>query len=77
MGHQQGSAQLLEERSPAPMEDWVPVSRVTSPQPSRPALQRLSADDVDTATDALSEAYSDVTVLPERGVTNLHMEVFT
>jgi len=77
MGHQQGSAQLLEERSPAPMEDWVPVSGVTSPQPSRPALQRLSADDVDTATDALSEAYSDVTVLPERGVTNLHMEVVT
>jgi AraC-like DNA-binding protein len=41
----------------------------------RPALQRLSADDVDTAADALSEAYSAVTVLPDPGSKTLHMEV--
>jgi AraC-like DNA-binding protein len=64
MGHQHGSAQLLEDR---------PLS--TPPKLSWPALQRLSADDVDTATNALSEAYTAVTVLPDPRAKTLRMEV--
>jgi AraC-like DNA-binding protein len=45
------------------------------PQPSCPAVQRLSAGDVDTATDALSQAYSTVTIRPDPRVKNLRMEV--
>jgi AraC-like DNA-binding protein len=74
MGHQQRSTVLLEDRPPAPTE-WERVYNAAPPQPSRPALQRLSADDVDTATEALSQAYSAVTVLPDRGAKDLHMQV--
>jgi AraC-like DNA-binding protein len=77
MGHQHGSTQLLEERPSAPTQDWGIASTATPPELSWPALQRLSADDVDTATDALSRAYSAVTVLPDVGAKSLHMEVAT
>jgi AraC-like DNA-binding protein len=77
MGHQQCSTVLLEDRPPAPTEDWGRVSTATLPELSWPALQRLSADDVDTATDALSQAYSAVTVLPDPGAKKLHMQVAT
>ena len=40
-------------------------------------MQRLSAGDVDTATDALSQAYSAVTVLPDPGAKALRMAVAT
>jgi AraC-like DNA-binding protein len=42
-----------------------------------PALQRLSADDVETAASALSEAYGEVTVVRRRASRDLHMEVIT
>src|SRR6201998_2584830 len=76
MGHQQCSTVLLEDRPPAPTE-WERVYNAAPPQLSWPALQRLSADDGDTATEALSEAYSAVTVLPDPGAKDLHMEVAT
>jgi len=75
MGHQHGSTQLLEDRPLSPTQDWGRASAATRPELSWPALQRLSADDVDTATDALSEAYSAVTVLPDPGAKTVHMEV--
>jgi AraC-like DNA-binding protein len=75
MGHQQCSTVLLEDRPSAPTEEWERVYNAAPPQPSWPALQRLSADDVDTATEALSKAYSAVTVLPDPGAKDLHMEV--
>jgi hypothetical protein len=77
MDHQRGSAQLLEDRPPAPNEGFGRASTATLPQPSWPALQRLSAEDVDSATDALSQAYSAVTIRPDPGAKNLHMEVST
>jgi AraC-like DNA-binding protein len=77
MDHQRGSAQLLEDRPPAPIEEFCRASTATPPQPSWPALQRLSAEDVDTATDALSQAYSAVTIRPDPGAKNLHMQVST
>jgi AraC-like DNA-binding protein len=75
MDHQHGSTQLLEDRPPAPTQDRGRALSATLPEPSWPALQRLSADDVDTATDALSKAYSAVTVLPDPGAKKLRMEV--
>jgi AraC-like DNA-binding protein len=72
MGHQHGSTQLLEDRPPAPTQNSGNASTATPP-----ALQRLWADDVDTATDALSRAYSAVTVLPDPGAKTLRMEVAT
>src|SRR6201998_2626486 len=76
MGHQQCSTVLLEDRPPAPTE-WERVYNAAPPQLSWPALQPLTADDVDTATEALSQAYSAVTVLPNPGAKDLHMEVAT
>jgi AraC-like DNA-binding protein len=75
MDHQHGSTQLLEDRPSVRSQDWRKTSTATPPGLSWPAVQRLSADDVDTATDALSEAYSAVTVLPDPGAKNLHVEV--
>jgi AraC-like DNA-binding protein len=60
---------------PAPTGEIWRESTATPPQPSWPALQRLSAGDVDTATDALSQAYSTVTIRPDPRVKNLRMEV--
>lgn len=40
-----------------------------------PTLNRVSADDVDSATEVLSEAYSDVSVSLDRASRNLHVEV--
>jgi AraC-like DNA-binding protein len=77
MDRQLGSTQLLEDRLPAPTQDRRNASTPTPPEPSWPALHRLSADDVDTATDALSQAYSAVTVLPDPAAKNLHMEMAT
>jgi AraC-like DNA-binding protein len=77
MGHQHGSTQLLEDRPPASSRAWGRALTATPPEPSWPALQRLSADDVDTATDALSRAYSAVTVLPGPAAKNLRMKVAT
>jgi AraC-like DNA-binding protein len=77
MGHERGSTQLLEHRPPAPMRDRGRTSTATPPEASWPALQRLSADDVDTVTDALTQAYSTVTVLPDPAAKKLHMEVAT
>src|ERR1700752_974393 len=76
MGHQQ-STSLLQDRPPAPTEEWERVYNAAPPQLSWPALQRLTADDVDTATEALSQAYSAVTVLPDPGAKDPHMEVAT
>jgi AraC-like DNA-binding protein len=75
MGRQHGSTQLLEDRPPSPTPDRGITSTATPPELSWPALQRLSADDVGAATNALSEAYSDVTVLPDPGAKSLRMEV--
>jgi AraC-like DNA-binding protein len=77
MGHQHGSTQLLEDPPAAPSQGWGRASTATPSQLNWPALQRLSADDVDTATDALSQAYSAVTVLPDPGAKTLRMEVAT
>ena len=77
MGHQHGSTQLLEDPPAAPSQGWGRASTATPSQLSWPALQRLSADDADTATDALSQAYSAVTVLPDPGAKTLRMEVAT
>ena len=77
MDHQHGSTQLLDYRPPAPTQDRRKASTPTPPEPSWPALQRLWADDVDTATDALSQAYSAVTVLPDPGAKTLRMAVAT
>src|SRR6201993_393361 len=76
MGHQYGSTQLLEDRPPAPTRDSRQPLTATPSELSWPALQRLSADDVDAATDALSQAYSPVTVVPDPAK-NLHVEVAT
>ena len=75
MGHYYGNTQLLEGRPAVPMQGWGRASKATPPELSRPALQRISADDVDAATDALTEAYSAVTVLPDPRAKALHMEV--
>jgi AraC-like DNA-binding protein len=75
MSYQRGSGQLLEDRPPAPIEEIWRASTATPPLPSWPAVQRLSADDVDTATDALSQAYSAVTIRPDPGVKNMRMAV--
>jgi AraC-like DNA-binding protein len=75
MGREQGSTQLLEDRPPSRTPDRGRTSTATPPELSWPALQRLSADDVGAATNALSEAYSAVTVLPDPGAKSLHMEV--
>jgi AraC-like DNA-binding protein len=77
MGHRNGNAQLLEDRVPTQTQDWSEASTATRPQLSSPALQRFSADDVDAATDALSQAYSAVTVLPDPAAKNMHVEVAT
>jgi AraC-like DNA-binding protein len=42
-----------------------------------PALQRVSASDVETAVSALSEAYGEVTVVRRRSSRGLRMEVIT
>ena len=73
MSRQRGSGQLLED-SPHRQEKSG-ASTPAPPEQSRPAVQRLSAGDVDTATDALSQAYSAVTIRPDPGVKNLRMEV--
>jgi AraC-like DNA-binding protein len=75
MSHQRGSGQLLEDRPPSPIGEIWPPSTATPTQPSWPAVQRLSAGDVDTATDALSQAYSAVTIRPDPGAKNLRMAV--
>jgi AraC-like DNA-binding protein len=48
-----------------------------SSDPNWPALQRLSADDVETAASALSQAYGEVTVVHRGASRGLHMEVIT
>jgi AraC-like DNA-binding protein len=53
------------------------VSTATPSQPSWPALQRLSADDADTAAEALSQACTAVTIQPDPGATDLRMELAT
>jgi len=75
MDHEHGSTQLLE--PPAPTQDPGRASTAMLAELSWPALQRFSADDVDTATDALSDAYTAVTVLPDPAAKNLHMKVAT
>ena len=75
MSHQRGSGQLLEDRPPSPIGEIWPPSTATPTQPSWPAVQRLSAGDVDTATDALSQAYSAVTIRPDPGAKNLRVAV--
>jgi AraC-like DNA-binding protein len=75
MSHQRGSGQLLEDRQAGPIGEIWRASNATPPQRSWPAVQRLSADDVDTATDALSQAYSAVTIRRDPGAKNLRMQV--
>jgi AraC-like DNA-binding protein len=48
-----------------------------SPDTGWPALQRMSANDVETAAGALSEAYGDVTVVHRRASGGMRMEVVT
>ncbi|MFZ0715935.1 hypothetical protein, partial [Mycobacterium sp.] len=77
MDCQHGSTQLLAYRPPAPTRDRRKASPPTPPEPNSPAVQRLWAGDVDTATDALSQAYSAVTVRPDPGAKSLRMAVAT
>jgi AraC-like DNA-binding protein len=51
------------------------ITGTTLPDVAAPTVHRVSADDLDTATDALSQAYSDVSVRLDRANPNLHVEV--
>lgn len=57
--------------------DGLALADARSSDTGWPALQRLSASDVETASSALSEAYSEVTVVRHRASRRLHMEVVT
>jgi AraC-like DNA-binding protein len=53
------------------------LADASSPDTGAPRLQRLSANDVETATSALSTAYCEVTVLPKGVDERLQLEVVT
>jgi AraC-like DNA-binding protein len=59
----------------APARDDYPRPGASLPDVGAPMLHRVCADDVDTATGALSEVYSEVSVRLARTAPDLHVEV--
>jgi AraC-like DNA-binding protein len=55
---------IVDDRTDTQTFDNAPPSDASCPDVRSPALQRLSASDVEGATNAFGEAYSEVTVLP-------------
>jgi AraC-like DNA-binding protein len=78
MMHVSTDRRLSEERVPtAAARGDVALADARSSDTGWPALQRVSASDVDTAVSALSEAYGEVTVVRRRSSRYMRMQVVT
>jgi AraC-like DNA-binding protein len=76
--HVSTDRRLSEDRLPkAAARGCLALTDARSSDTGLPAVQRMSASDVDTVTSALSEVYSEVTVVRRRSSRYMRMEVVT